>query len=484
MKATTPFLPHLSGHLFGRPPRSTQSRLREELERIQGASVGQLAGLFGKYTAAKCLAPADSGVGSRCRLFSRSTTFWTFFAQVLTVDGSCREALRKLQAWQAAQGLSLADSNTSAYCQARGRLQIDGLRKMHEHVAREVRRRATTSQSTFGRPVKVVDGTGLSMPDTKANQSVWPQTKAQKPGCGFPSAKLVGLFALENGVLTDWAEGSKHDSEQTLFRRLWKHFEPNDIMLGDKAFGSYAAVATLQQRDVDSVTRVHQARKIDFRQGKKLGPRDRLVTWRKPAYPKPGWSKAEWRKLPDTLPIRIVEIQVSQPGFRVEKYILSTTLLDPREWPAEKLGRLYFRRWSIELFFRDIKITMGMDILRCQTPAMVRKEIIMHVIAYNCIRGLMQHAAALYDVPIERISFKGASDALRQWADAFNIHAGKPRKQAQMLEALLKVIVEDPLPYRPNRSQPRVKKRRPKPYQLMTRPRHEMVVSHSRRRSG
>ena len=188
------------------------------------------------------------------------------------------------------------------------------------------------------------------------------------------------------------------------------------------------------------------------------------------------------RVLHPTLSVRIVEIRVQQPGFRVQKYVLSTTLLDPQEWPVERLGELYFRRWSVELFFRDIKITMGMDILRCQTPEMVRKKIIMHAIAYNCIRGLMQHAAALYDVPFERISFKGTSDSLRQWADAFNIHAGKPRKQYQMLEALLAIIAEDALPYRPNRSEPRAKKRRPKAYQLMTKPRHEMVVSDSRRK--
>jgi len=483
MKTITPFLPHLSGHLFGRPPRSAQLRIQEELERIRGTSLGNLTGLFGKYTSEKYLAPANKGKGSRRRMFSTHTTFWAFFAQVLTINGSCREALRKLQAWQAAQGLPVADSNTSAYCQARERLDGDNLRDMHTYVATEVQRRTTTSQVTFGRPVKVIDGTGLSMPDTAANQKEWPQTKAQKPGCGFPQAKLVGMFSLENGVLIDWAEGNKHDSEQTLFRKLWKHFAPNDIFLGDTAFGSYAAIATLQQRGVDSVTPIHQSRKFNFRQGKKLGTRDRLVTWQKPVYPKPGWSKTEWQKIPDTLIVRIVEIKVHQKGFRVQKYVLSTTLIDPKEWPAKRLGELYFRRWSVELFFRDIKTTMGMDILRCRTPEMVRKEIIMHAIAYNCIRGLMQHAAILYDISIERISFKGTSDTLRQWADAFNIHAGKPRKQAQMLDALLAIIAEDTLPYRPDRSEPRAKKRRPKPYQLLTKPRHEMVVSASRRRS-
>jgi len=483
MKDTTPFLPHMSGQLFGRPPRSTQSRLQEELERIRGTSFENLMELFGKYTAEKYLVPANKGKGSRVRMFSTCTTFWAFFAQVLTVDGSCRETLRKLQAWQAAQGLPVANSSTSAYCQARERLDIDNLRDMHAHVATEVQRRTTTSQVTFGRPVKIIDGTGLSMPDTDANQKEWPQTKAQKPGCGFPQAKLVGMFSLENGALLHWAEGNKHDSEQTLFRKLWEHFECNDIFVGDTAFGYYAAIASLQQRGVDSVTPIHQARKLDWRQGKKLGRRDRLVTWQKPTYPKPGWTKTEWQKLPDTLTVRIVEIPVHQKGFRVQKYVLTTTLFDPKEWPVERLGELYFRRWSVELFFRDIKTTMGMDILRSKTPAMVRKEIIMHAIAYNCIRGVMQHVAIQYDISIERISFKGTSDTLRQWAHAFNIHAGKPRKQAQMLDALLAIIAEDALPYRPGRSEPRVKKRRPKPYQSMTKPRHEMVVSASRRRS-
>ena len=184
MKAITPFLPHLCGHLFGRPPRSRQSRIREELERIQGASIGQLTGLFGKYTSAKWLEPTDSGAGSRCRVFSRCTTFWTFLAQVLTVDGSCREALRKLQAWQAAQGLSMADSNTSAYCQARARLDSDGLRKMHEHVALEVQGRAAISQSPFGRPVKVVDGTGYQCPTPMKTRRYGRKQRLKSPAAG------------------------------------------------------------------------------------------------------------------------------------------------------------------------------------------------------------------------------------------------------------------------------------------------------------
>jgi hypothetical protein len=449
--------------------------MQAEAERLRQASLGKLTGLFGKYIRKPLLDPADTGTGSRQRLFSLRTTFWAFLAQVLTPDGSCREALRKLQAWQAAEGRPLADSNTSGYCQARGRLRTDTLRKIHEDTAKEVARRSVDPEAEFGRPVKVVDGTGVSMPDTPANQQIWPQTKEQKPGCGFPFAKLVGLFSLANGVLIDWAEGNKHDHESKLFRRLWNRVHSGDILLGDKGFCSYASMAAFFQRGIDTVMRLHQRRPIDFRKGKRLGPRDRLVQWTKPVQRQPGWTKAAWNALPDTLRVRLVEIRIQIAGFRAQKYVLVTTLLDPATWSAETLGRLYFRRWSVELFFRDIKITMGMDVLRCKTPPMVRKEIIMHAIAYNCIRGLMQHAAALYRMPLERISFKGTTDALRQWADAFHIHAGKPRKQSEMLAVLLRVIAEDPIPYRPERSEPRVKKRRPKNYLRLNKPRHEMV---------
>jgi len=379
-------------------------------------------------------------------------------------------------------GLPLSDSSTSGYCQARSRLSATTLREIHESVAKEVARKSIAPKAEYGRPVKVVDGTGLSMSDTHENQKIWPQTKTQKPGCGFPSVKLVGLFSLANGILIDWVEGNKHDPEGTLFRRLWHQLKSGDILLEDRAFGAYASMATLFQRGIDTVTRLHQRRPADFRKGKRLGRHDRLVEWTKPKQPTPGWTKAEWAVLPQTLVVRLVEIKVHQPGFRVQKYVLVTTLIDPAKWSVEMLGQMYFKRWSIELFFRDIKITMGMDVLRCKTPSMVRKEIIMHAIAYNCIRGLMQHAAALYDVPLDHLSFKGTTDTLRQWADAFHIHTGKPRKQSEMLTSLLHVIAEDAVPYRPGRSEPRARKRRPKNYILLNKPRHLMVAPSHRNR--
>ena len=219
--------------------------------------------------------------------------------------------------------------------------------------------------------------------------------------------------------------------------------------------------------------RIHHARSIDFRKGKRLGSKDRLVTWTKPQQRPKGFTKRQWKALPESLTLRMLHIQIDVPGFRTESIVLVTTLTDPTAYTAEDLAKLYLRRWSVELFFRDIKITLGMDVLRCRTPQMVRKEIAMHVIAYNLVRGLMQQAAALYEVDLTRLSFKGSVDSLRQWTDTFNATHSKPREQRRLFNHLLQIIAEDTVPYRPERSEPRVRKRRPKNYRLMTRPRHQ-----------
>jgi len=219
--------------------------------------------------------------------------------------------------------------------------------------------------------------------------------------------------------------------------------------------------------------RLHQARPSDFRKGKRLGPKDRLVVWHKPSQPAKGFTKRQCKALPETLTLRLLHIQIHVPGFRSESIVLVTTLTDPAAYPAEQLAQLYLRRWSVELFSRDIKITLGMDVLRCRTPDMVRKEIALHAIVYNLVRALMQQAAALYEVDLDRISFKGSVDALRQWADTFNAAHSKPREQRRLFNQLLQIIAEDIVPFRPERSEPRIRKRRPKNYRLMTRPRHQ-----------
>ena len=471
MTNTTPFFAGFRRLLFGRAQRSAQQQLRAQA--LEQASLCQLGKVCAPWVPARLLKPAERGDHSRRRFFSQDLTFWAFLSQVLSPESPCRETVRKVQAWYTARRLPRPGSGTAAYCRARSRLSRDTLLGIHRHTADELQRRVGHEQLWCGRHVKVVDGTGVSMPDTPRNQRAFPQPSNQKKGCGFPVAKLVGCFCLASGALLHWAEGTLHVHESQLFRKLFAFFLPGDVVLTDRGFCSFASIFRFRKAGVDSVMRMHQARPKDFRKGKCLGPKDRLVTWQKPKQRPRGCTAAEYRRLPDTLTLRMLHLTISVPGFRTESIVLVTTLTDPIAYPSEALAKLYLRRWSVELFFRDIKITLGMDVLRCQTPAMVRKEIVMHAIAYNLIRALMQQAAALYQVPIERLSFKGSVDTLRQWTGTLNAAHDKPREQARLFNQLLQILAEDTVPLRLDRSEPRVRKRRPKAYPLMTHPRRD-----------
>ena len=209
--------------------------------------------------------------------------------------------------------------------------------------------------------------------------------------------------------------GNKKSHELPLLRKQMETFNAGDIFLGDKGFCSYYDVSTFKDRGVDSVITLARRRPVTESEAVKiLGPDDVLIRWNKPVRNKRSrYSQEGWEGLPETLLLRQIKVAVQQPGFRTSTFHIVTTLLDAEQYPADELADLYFQRWDVGLFFRDIKTTMGMDILRCKTPAMVNKEIVMHLIVYNCIRGLMMEAANQVSVTLRRISFKGANQALR-----------------------------------------------------------------------
>ena len=226
------------------------------------------------------------------------------------------------------------------------------------------------------------------MPDTPENQEVWPQSASQKPGCGFPTARICACFSLESGALLSYAIGNKKSRELPLFRKQWKMFKQGDIFLGDKGFCSYFDIANLEKQGVDSVITLARRTPVSAAGSlKKFGDNDLLIKWERPTYNSIlSYSKDAWEELPKELLLRQIKVTVTCPGFRTQGFYIVTTLLDAKRYPAEQIADLYFKRWDVELFFRDIKTTMGMDILRCQTPEMIRKEILMHFIAYNCVR--------------------------------------------------------------------------------------------------
>jgi hypothetical protein len=475
MALKTPFFKAFGPLLFGRGKTSILKSLRD-LESLE-----DLYAVFGHLFELQLLEPSEKGVNSRRRRLPASVTFWAFVAQALSPRSSCREVARRIEAWWRWGNLRSAQTITpSAYCQARQRLTLHTLQLIAGQVAWAVERHVLKSERWLeGREVKIIDGTGVSMPDTPENQAIWPQPDGQKPGCGFPVMKVAGLFSLSSGALLEHVTGRAHTHDSTLFRELWPKLKKGDVILADRAFCSYGAMAALQHRGIDTVVRLHQLRKSDLRFGRRLGIGDRLVVWTKPKTCPEVWSKDEFARLPEQLPVRLIRTVIAAEGFRTRTVLIATTLTDAVLYPADAIRELYAQRWNIELHFAQIKTTLGLDVLRCQSPSMIEKELQIHLIAYNLVRGLMQKAAHLHHVPLERISFKGSLDTLRHWAQAIYACQKSPRKQAELIHHMLGRLAGDLVPHRPNRSEPRAKKRRPKTYQLLTEPRHQMnVIAH------
>lgn len=475
MQNNSPLFPGFHLQTLRRTPRSAQQILAGQMEQLKQKSLSQLGECFGKFIPHQHLRPAESGVLSRRRFFSKENTFWAFFSQVLDADGGCREVVRKLQAFAAMRSKALPSSSTAAYCQARKRVDLPSLGAILQHTSEQLQETPDTKRLN-GRRVIVVDGTGVSMPDTKENQQVWPQQSNQKPGCGFPQAAICACFSLQTASVLSYEVGNKKSHELPMLRKQWGTFKSGDIFLGDKGFCSYYDVSSFKDRGVDSVITLARRHPITEAESVKvLGEDDLLIQWKKPVRSKASsYSQADWEGLPELLLLRQIKVTVNQPGFRVKAFHIITTLLDAEEYPASELADLYFQRWDVELFFRDIKTTMGMDILRCKTPEMVRKEILMHLIAYNCIRCLMVEAAKKKGVSARRISFKGSVQVLRQWEPHLNQGKISRQERDRLIGLLYESIAGNIVPERPGRSEPRAVKRRPKPYQLLTAPRHEM----------
>ena len=408
--------------------------------------------------------------GFRCRVFDPGTTFWLFLWQMLDPNRSCRDALANAQAWLCFHRRLRISSNTSAYCQARARLPLAWLRRVHRPLRQHLEEAARPFPLWMGRRVVVADGTCVSMPDTPENQAMYPQPPQQKPGCGFPIMRMVGLFSLVSGAWLELAYGPYRVHEGTLLRTLWHRLKPNDVLLADRGFCSFAHFWFLGGRQVDCVMRLHQRRSTGARLIQKFSRGDDLVEWIRRG-PCPPWLTPEkWQALPTTLRVRHIHVTVVRPGFRTRSLTLATTLLDPLAYPPQALADLYLRRWKVELFLRDIKITMAMDVLRCQTPALIHKELWMHIIAYNLVRLLILQASAPDSIDPTHISFSGTIAALRHWAVVL-ASAHSPSHREYLLREFFHCLASDKIPRRPNRREPRTLKRRGKNYQFLTQPR-------------
>ncbi len=469
----TPYFPALRSRLAALGRRTAQN--------LRRTTVAQLQHHLRDLLPAPLLSSEEEGPNSRQRVFSLRLTFECFLWQMLKPRTSCREVVRQVQAWLRLDGRGLIDESDSAYVQARQRLPQERMERALSATATTADHRAGGKGCLGGRPVKVVDGSTAQIADTPENQKVYPQPSSQKKGCGFPVIRFIALLSLSSGAILKVIMDSLHSHDLRLFRRLCQHLQKGDIVLGDRAFGEYTTAATLPQQGVDLVARLHHQRKVDFRKAKRLGKNGGLFIWNKGCQQSQILSADEWALLPAQITVRIIRFKATIRGFRGRRMTLLTTLLDPKLYPAEQIIGLYARRWALELCFRDIKSTMGMEYLRCKSPEMAQKELLAYLLAHNLIRCIISEAVACYNFDLQRVSFKGAVDALRQYSAAI-AQARSQRLRRCLWNDLLLNLARDLVPHRPNRKEPRAVKRRPKAYPLLNQPRRQFVeISHRSR---
>ena len=416
----------------------------------------------------------------RDRVLDPVTTLHWFVLQILNGNTACAHVPH----------LGNGACTGEAYGQARARLP---LAVFHGLLSLVTRLLPAPEGRWHGHRTLLLDGSSASMPDAPALQQEYGQPSTQAPGCGFPVVHLVALFQATTGFLMSIVTAPFRTHDMSQVEAVQPSLQEGDLLIGDRGFCSFAHLALLSARGLFGLFRTHQRQIVNFRRGrrsvaqkkadrrgkkrksvpnkkaarrgaktptskwlKRLGPNDQWVEYVKPVAC-PEWLTAEaYARLPDALVVRELRYRIHQPGCRVREVTLTTTLLDPEKYPAAELAELYRQRWEAETNLRHLKTTLRMDVLRCKTVEGVKKELIMYALVYNLVRLVMLEASRRQGVDVRRISFV---DAVRWLAEAMRGAVS------------LKLRTN---PDRPDRVEPRVRKRRPKEYDLMNRPRQEL----------
>lgn len=409
----------------------------------------------------------------RERIYTPSVVMWMFVGQTLSSDHSCRDAVSRFNVWRIAQGLKPCSAETTSYCDARQQLPEQLPLELARSIGQDCVAEAKPKWLWKARNVKMVDGTMVTMADTPENQAEYPQPTSQKPGVGFPIARLLLIVSLAVGAVLEVAIGTysgKLTGETSLLRTLLNTILSGDILLADRFHANYWLLASAWEKGFDVVVRAHQLRKIDFRRGLRIGHYDQIVAYHKPKQ-RPYWmTKEEYDAYDEFILVRHLRYKVKQSGFRSKEITIATTLLDAEVYSAEEIASLYQQRWQVELDIRSIKTHLQMEHLRCKSPSMVRKEIYCHLLAYNLARAAMVESALIFEKNPNQLSFKGAVQAINAFTSA--VAAGGRNLELQY-QNMLQTIATYEVGDRPNRSEPREKKRRPKTYTLMKLPRHQ-----------
>jgi len=439
-------------------------RIRQNIAMLKQQFLQGGTGVFDQFLGDQEIATvADELVEPhRERIYPPLDTLRLFVGQVLSADRACQDVVGRRLSERVAQGQSVSALNTGSYCDARQRLPIKLPVTLGSMIGERLEMTSPSAWRWHGRCVKLFDGTTITMPDTPSNQQTYPQSSEQKPGLGFPIARIGALIGLNSGAILGYQVAAckgKGTGEQSLLANLLDHLNGGDVLLADALLATWWIIHGASSRGADVVMAQHGKRITDFTQGRRLGKNDHLVQWARPPKPK-AMSAEEYASYPESITMREVE---------VNGRILVTTMLDPKAVTAQSLGALYKMRWNIEVDFRTIKATLEMDVLRCKSQPMVDKEIAVYILAYNLVRWAMAKAALLADVLPRALSFAGAKRLLCTFADQLRRTSGDQVRT--LIETVTACIATLRLPYRPDRVEPRAKKRRPKNLPLLTVPR-------------
>ena len=409
-------------------------------------------------------------------IFSTQIVLWAFLAQVLRggKGAACAAAVADIATYLQQTGGRVPSGDTGDYCRARSKLDLAALHGLTAQVAQQLEEGADPSWLWHGLHAKLIDGFTFTMPDTLENQEEFPQQRNQRPGAGFPIARACAVLSLGTAAIHDLNIGpyeGKETGESALLRGILDCLKEGDVAVFDRCFCSFMMLAILRRGGVHFCARLHQRRPGDFRQGKRLGKDDHLVTWIRPK--RPSWMSEElYAQIPETMTLRELRFQVTVPGRRTETLTVVTSLTDTDAYPKEDIVELYGYRWNAELDIRDIKQTLDLDHVRCKTPNMVRRELWVTLLAYNLVRKLIATAAAVHGKQPRQLGFTLACQTiLSSW---MLLATGACRNVRQLWRLALERIAANEVANRPGRIEPRTIKRRRDHYPLMHDPRQQL----------
>jgi putative transposase len=415
------------------------------------------------------------GEPSSPTIFTPTVTLWAWLSQVVHGGelSSCAAAVTRVAVLLLALGRKPCSTDTAAYCRARAKLPEAVLQRLVLQVGRGLEGQVPADWLWHGRHVKIADGTTLMMSDTSANQQRYPQQRSQAAGLGFPRMRLMALLSLATAAVCGVGMAAclgKQTGETTLLREMLDLLDRGDILVADRMCCTYFLLTLALERGVDAVVRQHACRKTDFRRGRAIARHEHVVAWEKPR--RPDWmDPATYAAIPATLTVREIGVDVEVPGFRVTRIVLVTTLLNEQHYPKEELAELYRQRWHVELDLRSIKCSLEMDYLRTKTPEMVRRDVWVHLLAYNLIRKAAAQAALTQEKLPRQIGFAGTRQMIAaSWSD---LSKAPPQTVQRMAAQQFPLIAQHKVGDRPNRVEPRAVKRRPKPYRLLLQPRRQ-----------